>query len=94
MRGSSFCQNIIDILSEDILPDLDTNIVDNFFVTQIILNMISTHSMEVGLVYSQSLDNQHILDIQINHQSLITSLVGAGSHPGAGVPGVLSCKSY
>ena len=38
-KGDLFCQSVINILSETILPDLESNIVDKFFVTLITLKM-------------------------------------------------------
>ena len=90
-KVSSFCQNIIDILSEDILPDLDTNIVDKFFVTpdyfENDLNSFNGSGFGIQPIFRQSAYFRYS-----NKSPEFDNLyfVGAGSHPGAGVPGVLS----
>ena len=90
-KGSSFCQNIIDILSEDILPDLDNNIVDKFFVTpdyfEHDLNSFNGSGFGIQPIFRQSAYFRYS-----NKSPEFDNLyfVGAGSHPGAGVPGVLS----
>ena len=47
--------------------------------------------MDLAFLFNQNLVNQHILDFIINQKYVKDYIfVGAGTHPGAGVPGVLS----
>ena len=90
-KGDLFCQSVINILSETILPDLESNIVDKFFVTpnyfENELNSYNGSGFGIQPIFRQSAYFRYS-----NKSQELNNLyfVGAGSHPGAGVPGVLS----
>tara|TARA_B100000035_G_scaffold301100_1_gene297352 strand:- start:4567 stop:6036 length:1470 start_codon:yes stop_codon:yes gene_type:complete len=90
-KGEEFCQSVIDILSETLLPNLNSNIVDKFFVTpnyfENELNSYNGSGFGIQPIFRQSAYFRYS-----NKSQELNNLyfVGAGSHPGAGVPGVLS----
>ena len=90
-KGEEFCQHVINILSDTVLPDLKLNIVDQFFVTpdyfETKLNSFNGSGFGIQPIFRQSAYFRYS-----NKSQELNNLyfVGAGSHPGAGVPGVLS----
>ena len=90
-KGEEFCQHVISILSDTVLPDLESNLVDQFFVTpdyfENELNSFNGSGFGIQPIFRQSAYFRYS-----NKSQELNNLyfVGAGSHPGAGVPGVLS----
>ena len=90
-KGEEFCQHVISILSDTVLPDLKSNLVDQFFVTpdyfENELNSFNGSGFGIQPIFRQSAYFRYS-----NKSQELNNLyfVGAGSHPGAGVPGVLS----
>ena len=91
LKGNEFCGHVIDILEETLLPNLKSNIVNSFFVTpdyfQKELNSFNGSGFGIQPIFRQSAYFRYS-----NKSNEFNNLyfVGAGSHPGAGVPGVLS----
>jgi len=90
-RGEEFESIIIDILQEKVMPGLKGNIVDSFYVTpdyfENELNTYAGSGFGIQPVFTQS------AYFRYGNKSLETEglyFVGASTHPGAGVPGVLS----
>ena len=86
-----FKDHVIDILSKKILPNLKENIVDVFCMTpQDFRNDYLSHQgsgFSIAPYFTQS------AWFRFHNKSEIIKnlfLVGAGTHPGAGIPGVLS----
>ena len=86
-----FKEHVIDVLSKRILPNLKENIVDVFFMSpQDFSNDYLAHQgsgFSVAPYFTQS------AWFRFHNKSEIIKnlyLVGAGTHPGAGIPGVLS----
>ncbi len=90
-RGKEFCNHVIDILSDTVLPDLKNNIISSFFVTPNYFEdqLNSSYGSGFGI---QPIFRQSAYFRYSNKSRELDNLyfVGAGSHPGAGVPGVLS----
>jgi len=90
-KGDEFCQHVISILNDTVLPDLKSHIVDQFFVTpdyfETELNSYNGSGFGIQPIFRQSAYFRYS-----NKSQELDNLyfVGAGSHPGAGVPGVLS----
>lgn len=86
-----FKEHVIDVLSKRVLPNLKENIVDVFFMSpQDFSNDYLAHQgsgFSVAPYFTQS------AWFRFHNKSEIIKnlyLVGAGTHPGAGIPGVLS----
>ncbi len=90
-EGGSVKDNIINVLEKTILTDLKKNIVDPFFMTpksfeQDYLSFKGT-GFSIAPYFTQSAWFRfHNKSEEIKN----LFLVGAGTHPGAGIPGVLS----
>ena len=90
-KGEEFCQHVVSILSDTVLPDLKSNLVDQFFVTpdyfENEFNSFNGSGFGIQPIFRQSAYFRYS-----NKSQELNNLyfVGAGSHPGAGVPGVLS----
>ena len=90
-KGDEFSNHIINILSDKILPNLRENIIDKFFVTpnyfESDLNSFKGSGFGIQPIFRQSAYFRYS-----NKSNELDNLyfVGAGSHPGAGVPGVIS----
>ena len=90
-KGDEFSEHIISILSDKILPNLKENIIDKFFVTpdyfEFNLNSFKGSGFGIQPIFRQSAYFRYS-----NKSNELDNLyfVGAGSHPGAGVPGVIS----
>lgn len=90
-KGEEFSNHIINILSEKILPNLKDNIIDKFYVTpnyfETDLNSFKGSGFGIQPIFRQSAYFRYS-----NKSNELDNLyfVGAGSHPGAGVPGVIS----
>ena len=90
-KGEEFSNHIISILSDKILPNLKENIIDKFFVTpdyfEFNLNSFKGSGFGIQPIFRQSAYFRYS-----NKSNELDNLyfVGAGSHPGAGVPGVIS----
>jgi phytoene desaturase len=91
VKGEEFSSHIINILSEKILPNLNEEIVNKFFVTpdyfEYDLNSFKGSGFGIQPIFRQSAYFRYS-----NKSNELNNLyfVGAGSHPGAGVPGVIS----
>tara|TARA_B100000902_G_C27268803_1_gene895140 strand:+ start:131 stop:1045 length:915 start_codon:yes stop_codon:yes gene_type:complete len=91
LKGDEFCGHVTDILEESVLPNLKSNIVSSFYVTpdyfQKELNSFNGSGFGIQPIFRQSAYFRYS-----NKSNEFNNLyfVGAGSHPGAGVPGVLS----
>ena len=78
-------------MSDKILPNLKENIIDKFFVTpdyfEFNLNSFKGSGFGIQPIFRQSAYFRYS-----NKSNELDNLyfVGAGSHPGAGVPGVIS----
>ena len=78
-------------MSDKILPNLKENIIDKFFVTpdyfESNLNSFKGSGFGIQPIFRQSAYFRYS-----NKSNELDNLyfVGAGSHPGAGVPGVIS----
>ena len=90
-RGKEFSSIIISILEEKIMPELSSNIVNKFFVTpnyfENDLNTYAGSGFGIQPVFTQSAYFRYGNKC---HSSDGLYFVGASTHPGAGVPGVLS----
>ena len=91
VEGSKLQARIVKALELTILPDLQKNISDDFFMTPVDFknNYRSTHGAGFSIApnFSQSAwFRYHNKDPHINN----LYFAAAGAHPGAGVPGVLS----
>ena len=89
--GDKFADSIFDILEENALPRLKDNLVDSFFVTpDYFENELNSH---VGSGFGiQPIFRQSAYFRYSNKAPEFSNLyfVGASTHPGAGVPGVIS----
>jgi phytoene desaturase len=91
IEGPKLQQRIIDALNDTILPNLKSTIVDAFYMTpeNFKNDYLSTHGagFSIAPIFSQSAWFRFH-----NKAEKISNLylVGAGTHPGAGLPGVLS----
>ena len=90
-EGDKMKNLVIDKMEENLLPDLRKNIVEDFFVTpdyfEKELNTKYGSGFSIQPKFSQS------AYFRFHNKSEICDglyFVGAGTHPGAGVPGVLS----
>lgn len=90
IEGPKLSQRIIKALGETIMPNLSDFYVDDFFMTpeDFQTNYRSTHG--AGFSIAPSLTQSAWFRYH-NHDSSYKNLflVGAGTHPGAGMPGVL-----
>lgn len=91
VQGEIYRQAIMRRLSETLLPDLEANLVTSHFVTpdDFANNLLAFRGAAFGLepVFSQSAwFRPHNRSEEVDG----LYMVGAGTHPGAGVPGVLS----
>lgn len=91
VQGELYRQAIMRRLSETLLPDLEANLVTSRFVTpdDFANNLLAFRGAAFGLepVFSQSAwFRPHNRSEEVDG----LYMVGAGTHPGAGVPGVLS----
>ncbi len=88
--GPRYARNIIDYLDRTVCPDLRKNLVEDFFVTP--THFRDRLHTEYGTGFSiQPLLTQSAWFRFHNRSEDVANLflVGAGTHPGAGVPGVL-----
>ena len=89
--GDSFKDTVFDILEEYALPDLKKNLVDSFYITpKYFEEDLNTH---VGSGFGiQPIFRQSAYFRYSNKAPEFDNLyfVGASTHPGAGVPGVIS----
>ena len=76
-------------MQNDLMPNLKENIVMILFNSRLLEKDLNTKYIQVFLS-SQNFHNLLILDFTINQKFMMVYFVGAGTHPGAGVPGVLS----
>ncbi len=88
--GPRYAQAIIDYLDRTVCPDLKKHLVEDFFVTPQHFqdNLLSEHGSGFSIqpIFTQSAYFRfHNRSEDIEH----LYLVGAGTHPGAGMPGVL-----
>ena len=90
-RGGELSSIIIDILANKLMPGLSENIVDSFYVTpdyfENELNTYAGSGFGIQPVFTQS------AYFRYGNKARETKglyFVGASTHPGAGVPGVLS----
>ena len=89
--GEKFCDIVFDILEEYILPDVKKTLVDHFFVTpdyfENELNTYAGSGFGIQPIFRQSAYFRYS-----NKAKEFDNLyfVGASTHPGAGVPGVIS----
>ena len=78
-------------MSETVLPNLKDNIVEDFYLTpDYFENELSTHHGSGFSIQPRLTQSAYF---RFHNQSEIFKnlyFVGAGTHPGAGVPGVLS----
>ena len=90
-RGKEFSNIIIEILERKIMPELSSNIVDSFYITpdyfENEMNTYAGSGFGIQPVFTQSAYFRYG-----NKASETNGLyfVGASTHPGAGIPGVLS----
>jgi phytoene desaturase len=91
IEGPKLQQRIIDALNDTILPNVKSTIVDPFYMTpeNFQNDYLSTHGagFSIAPIFSQS------AWFRFHNKAEKVSnlyLVGAGTHPGAGLPGVLS----
>jgi phytoene desaturase len=91
IEGPKLQQRIIDALNDTILPNVKSTIVDPFYMTpeNFKNDYLSTHGagFSIAPIFSQS------AWFRFHNKAEKVSnlyLVGAGTHPGAGLPGVLS----
>jgi phytoene desaturase len=90
-EGPHYAQRILDHLQKTILPDLDTHLVSQFHVAPPYFRdeLLTTHGtgFSIAPVLTQSAWFRFH-----NESEDVPGLyfVGAGTHPGAGMPGVLS----
>lgn len=86
----SFVQYIISILDSKLLPKLKKNIITCFYITPKFFK--ETYFSTYGSGFSISPNLNQIACFRFHNKSKIIKnlyLVGAGSYPGAGIPGVL-----
>jgi phytoene desaturase len=90
-EGEKFKELVIDKMEKTILPDLKSNIVNDFYVTpdyfEQELSTLHGSGFSIQPKFSQS------AYFRFHNKSEIFEnlyFVGAGTHPGAGMPGVLS----
>ena len=89
--GNDFKNHIINVLSKKVLPNLKKNIVHDFFMSP--KNFEKDYLSYQGSGFSVApFFNQSAWFRFHNKSEIIKNLylVGAGTHPGAGIPGVLS----
>jgi phytoene desaturase len=91
VEGDRFADRILDHLEKTILPDLKANLVEKFFVTPMhFRDNLNTHHGTGFSIQPTLLQSAYF---RFHNQSEdIDNLyfVGAGTHPGAGLPGVLT----
>ena len=90
-EGEKFKEFVVKKMGEKILPNLKDNIVEDFYLTP------DYFENELSTLYGSGFSIQPQLTqsayFRFHNQSEIFKnlyFVGAGTHPGAGVPGVLS----
>lgn len=90
-KGDEFSNIIFDILEEKILPGLKLSIKNKFYITpnyfEEDLNTFAGSGFSLEPIFTQS------AYFRFNNKSKLLSnlyFVGSGTHPGAGIPGVLS----
>lgn len=90
-RGEAYFDRILDHLEERTLPGLRENLVTRFHVTPRYFSQTlrSTHGAGFGIEPRLSQSAYFRYHNQSPHVAGLY-LVGAGTHPGAGIPGVLS----
>ena len=90
-EGNNFKNFVINKLSKTILPNLKENIVEDFYVTPDYFenDLLTLHGTGFSI---QPKFTQSAYFRFHNKSEVFKNLyfVGAGTHPGAGVPGVLS----
>ena len=91
IEGKKMKDLVIDKMQKDLMPDLKENIVADFYLTpdyfEIDLATLYGSGFSIQPKFSQS------AYFRFHNQSEIYKnlyFVGAGTHPGAGMPGVLS----
>jgi len=90
-RGKDFSSIIIEILENKAMPKLSSNIVDSFYITpdyfENEMNTYAGSGFGIQPIFTQS------AYFRYGNKALETDglyFVGASTHPGAGIPGVLS----
>ncbi len=90
-RSDEFSSKIISILQEKIMPDLEKNIVDSFYITpNYFENEMNTFAGSGFGIQPTFLQSAYF---RYGNKAVETEglyFVGASTHPGAGIPGVLS----
>ena len=90
-RGEEFSSIIINTLESKIMPELKKNIIDSFYITpnyfENELNTYAGSGFGIQPVFTQS---AHFRYGNKARETKGLYFVGASTHPGAGVPGVLS----
>lgn len=91
VEGPRYAQRIIDHLQERILPDLDRHLVSQFHVTPTYFRDTLLTTYGTGFSIAPILTQSAWFRFH-NESEDVPGLyfVGAGTHPGAGLPGVLS----
>ena len=91
IEGPKFKQTVIEKLSKTILPDIEKYIEEDFYITpdyfERDLKTLHGSGFSIQPIFTQSAYFRFH-----NKSELYNGLyfVGAGTHPGAGIPGVLS----
>ena len=91
IKGPDLAKRVIKALGETILPDLETSIVDQFFMTPV--DFEERYLSPDGAGFSISPLFSQSAWFRFHNRGEGPSnlfLVGAGTHPGAGLPGVVS----
>ena len=90
-EGKHFKENVLNILDEKILPNLKKNIIDPFYMTPKDFEKDYLAFKGTGFSIAPFFTQSAWFRFH-NHSEEINNLylVGAGTHPGAGIPGVLS----
>ncbi len=89
-EGDSFKKHVIDVLEKKILKDLKKNIVEDFYMTPLDFN--KNYQSFLGTGFSIAPYFTQSAWFRFHNKSEIIKnlfLVGAGTHPGAGLPGVI-----
>ena len=89
-EGDSFKKHVINVLEKKILKDLKRNIVEDFYMTPLDFN--KNYQSFLGTGFSIAPYFTQSAWFRFHNKSEIIKnlfLVGAGTHPGAGLPGVI-----
>jgi len=90
-KGEEFKKLVLNVMDQSVLPGIKENVVDDFYLTpdyfEKDLSTLHGSGFSIQPKFSQS------AYFRFHNQSEIYKnlyFVGAGTHPGAGMPGVLS----